>query len=367
MRDSSIQEKAAFNFIRYASVWEDADILCEALKPSCQGGRILSIASSGDNALALLTLDPTEIIAADLNPAQLSCVELRIAAFRHLSHAELLAFLGVTHSDFRLKTYQTLRQDLSDRAKEFWDIHPAAIQNGIIHAGKFEKYLRFFGTQILPWIHNKSQRDALLKMRPLHEQALFYHEQWDTVGWRLFFKIFFSKTFMGWFGRDPAFFDHVQGSVSAKILSRTKHALTQLPTYNNPYLVYILTGNYSEQALPCYLRAENKDIITSRLDRLSLFEGPAQDAGTGKFDGFNLSDIFEYMSREQFEKCYQLLLSRANPNARIAYWNMLVPRSVPESLKSKVIPLETISSALHFHDKAWFYQAFIVDEVINNL
>jgi S-adenosylmethionine-diacylglycerol 3-amino-3-carboxypropyl transferase len=367
MDDTPITEKAAFNFIRYASVWEDADILCEALRPSCHSGRILSIASSGDNALALLTLDPAEVVAADLNPAQLACVELRMAGFRHLDHGKLLAFLGVTPTEDRLKTYQSLRLDLSEKAKSFWDKYPTAIQDGIIHMGKFEKYLRFFGTKILPWIHNANMRGALLKMRPLHEQSLFYEKKWDTFWWRLFFKVFFSKTIMGWFGRDPAFFDHVEGTVSSRILSRTKHALTQLPTYNNPYLVYILTGNYSGNALPCYLRPENKDVITSRLDRMTLFEGPAQEASSGHFDGFNLSDIFEYMNESEYERCYRDLVNRANLNARLAYWNMLVPRSAPDSLQGKVSRLDEISTALYFHDKAWFYQAFIVDEVVQTL
>ena len=67
--DRPIGERAAFDAIRYGSVWEDADVLCEALAPVAQNGRLLSIASSGDNALALLTLDPAEVVAVDLSPA----------------------------------------------------------------------------------------------------------------------------------------------------------------------------------------------------------------------------------------------------------------------------------------------------------
>src|SRR4029079_3337101 len=65
----SIADRAAFDLIRYASVWEDADVLCEALAPVARGGRLLSIASAGDNALALLTLDPAEVVAVDLSAA----------------------------------------------------------------------------------------------------------------------------------------------------------------------------------------------------------------------------------------------------------------------------------------------------------
>ena len=54
---SEVQAKADFTGIRYAQCWEDADLLVEALdvKP---GDVCLSIASAGDNALALLTRHP---------------------------------------------------------------------------------------------------------------------------------------------------------------------------------------------------------------------------------------------------------------------------------------------------------------------
>src|SRR5438105_4028356 len=103
---AEIQKRAAFTFVRYGCVWEDADVLCAALEPVARGGRLLSIASAGDNTLALLTLDPAEVIAVDLSAAQLACLELRMAAFRRLDDPALLAFLGVTASSSRLETYR---------------------------------------------------------------------------------------------------------------------------------------------------------------------------------------------------------------------------------------------------------------------
>jgi S-adenosylmethionine-diacylglycerol 3-amino-3-carboxypropyl transferase len=128
--------------------------------------------------------------------------------------------------------------------------------------------------------------------------------------------------------------------------------------------VYILTGNYRSDALPRYLRPAFKDTITKRLDRVKLFQGPIQKANVGNFDAFNLSDIYEYMNPEEFQICYQQLLARANKGGRFAYWNMLVPRSVPSSLKQRLRNNDQLSKTLHFQDKAWFYQAFVVDEVI---
>ena len=79
--------------IRYGQVWEDADVLLDGLDVQ-PGGTYLSVASAGDNALALLVRNPARVIAVDPSPAQLACLELRVAAFRALSHPQVLELIG---------------------------------------------------------------------------------------------------------------------------------------------------------------------------------------------------------------------------------------------------------------------------------
>ena len=234
--EASVHDRVSFRFIRYASVWEDADILCEALAPVAAGGRLLSIASAGDNALALLTLSPAEVAAVDVSAAQLACLDLRIAAFRRLDDPSLLAFLGVDASPARLETYRRLRSDLSASGRAFWDAHPEAVARGVIHVGKFERYLRAFRRFLLPLIHSERTVEQLRKPRSPAEQAHFYDRHWDTWRWRCLFRLFFSRAVMGRLGRDPAFFAHVEGAVGARLLARTRHALAVLPVPSNPYL-----------------------------------------------------------------------------------------------------------------------------------
>ena len=90
---TEVATRADFSGVRYAQCWEDADVLVEALdvRPD---DVCLSIASAGDNALALLAEGPARVVALDLSPAQLACLELRVAAFRRLQHHELLALLA---------------------------------------------------------------------------------------------------------------------------------------------------------------------------------------------------------------------------------------------------------------------------------
>jgi S-adenosylmethionine-diacylglycerol 3-amino-3-carboxypropyl transferase len=78
----------------------------------------------------------------------------------------------------------------------------------------------------------------------------------------------------------------------------------------------------------------------------------------------NLSDIFEYMSAENTERLLGKLAARSRPGGRVAYWNMLVPRSRPESLAGKLRPLAELSERLFRQDKAFFYSRFVVEEVV---
>ena len=67
-----------------------------ALRPR-PGSRVLSIASAGDNTLALLA-EGAEVVAADLSRAQLACLELRCAAFRQLTYDRSIGVSGSSRS-----------------------------------------------------------------------------------------------------------------------------------------------------------------------------------------------------------------------------------------------------------------------------
>ncbi|HWI56179.1 MAG TPA: DUF3419 family protein [Bacillota bacterium] len=358
--------RADFSAVRYAQCWEDADVLVAALDP--QPAHVcLSIASAGDNALALLSRGPARVIAVDLNPAQLACLELRVAAYRELEHPELLELIGSRPSNRRSSLYQRCRPLLSPAARAFWDVHAAEIVQGIGGAGKFERYFRMFRTRIVPWIHSRRRVAQLLLGGELSVREQFYAREWDTWRWRLLFKVFFSRFLMGRLGRDPAFFRYVQGSVAERILARTHYALTALDPAANPYLQWILTGTHTT-ALPFALRPENFEAIRRNLDRLEWVQCSLEALLNSRphlnFDRFNLSDIFEYMSPDNYEQLLRRLLRASRPGARLAYWNMLTPRSRPESMAHQLRPLAKLAQQLFAQDKAWFYSAFVLEEII---
>lgn len=358
---------ADFSKIRYAQCWEDADVLLAALDIQ-PGDTCLSIASAGDNSLAMLTCNPARVIALDLSPAQIACLELRVAAYRVLDYDELLVLIGSSVGKNRMALYRRCRDQLSDEARRFWDTHPANLEQGIGHAGKFEHYFTLFRRYALPLVHHRSTIARLLKGGGLEQRECFYEQEWNTWRWRLMFRLFFSRFFMGRAGRDPSFFKYVNGSVANGILTRTRYALTQLDPAANPYLQWILTGRHTT-ALPYALRPEHFATIRANLDRLEWHTGSIEDyldqrRPLATIDRFNLSDIFEYLSPTQYYQLLQKIAAAATPGGRLVYWNMLAPRTRPPELASQLHPLDHLARSLHAQDKAFFYSALVIEEVL---
>lgn len=353
-------EEVDHSFIRYANVWEDPMLLIEGLEIQAHH-KVLSIASAGDNALALLSESPSLVVAIDLNKVQLYLTELKKVAIAQLEYPDFLSFLGFKVQENRWQTYLRIRKHLSAEARAFWNAKEGDIAKGIIHTGKFERYLKTFAKRLLPLIHRRKTVAELFREKTAQEQAIFYAKKWNTWAWIALFRIFFNKQVMGLFGRDKAFLKQVEVHVSKTILAKAGEHLASVHAQSNPFLYYCLTGHYREH-LPFYAKAENFEKIKANLDRLEIDYGYAQDAAIkhGKFDRFNLSNIFEYMDPDVFQITAQSMLECALPGARFAYWNLMVERE----MSSKVYGLEKLEDRNSWaeRDKGFFYMKFVLEQ-----
>ena len=289
-----IGEKLDMSIIRYAMCWEDADVMLEALDVQ-PGDVCLSIASGGENSLSLLTRRPARVIAVDLSPAQIACLEIKCAAFRRLTHDQMLELLGARQSDRRLQLYQALRAELNPATCGFWDKRSSSIAAGIGSSGKFESYFSVFRRYVLPLTHSRRDIEALFAPKNREGRERFFRDVWANRRWRWLLRLFLSRTVMSRLGRDPEFFRYAQGDIAEQAIDRVTHALTQLDPAQNPYFQWIAFGRYNN-ALPHALRPENFELIRSHLDRLEWriksVESAIAEAGDASIDRFNLSDIF---------------------------------------------------------------------------
>jgi S-adenosylmethionine-diacylglycerol 3-amino-3-carboxypropyl transferase len=365
MMKAEIAEKASFEQIRYAQCWEDADVLLQALDVKSDGS-YLSIASAGDNTLALVGAGAKRVIAVDLSPAQIACLELRVAAYRCLSHIELLELLGQAPSRQRRVLYQRCRSSLSVEASAFWDRNTAQIDNGVGQGGKFERYLRAFRRFVLPLVHGRKKIKRLFELETEAERRQFYDEHWNTRRWDWMCRLFFGRESLGRLGRDPSFLRFADEPVWNCLQRRIPNALVVQRPADNPYLQWILLGRF-DSALPYSLRAENFERIRDNLDslewRCQSIEEVLDELPPASLAGYNLSDIFEYMSESAYEKLLQRLVRSGAPGCRLVYWNLVVSRKRPARLAGTLLEKRQLASNLHQQDKAFFYRDFVVEEV----
>ena len=362
---SSIKDQTDFSFVRYAQCWEDADILLQALQVK-PGKQYVSIASGGENSFSILS-EGGRVMAVDLNLSQLAVTDLKRVAYMRLSYENFLAFLGVLPSDDRISQYESLKEYMNPLYQNHLSQQLDMIQEGMIHGGKFEKYFALFRNRVLPLAHNrKTISQLMVGFENREDRIRFYEEKWDRARYRLLFQIFFSRKVMGKRGRDEAFFQHVEGSVASRIKERVKMGLIENNPGENPYLHYILKGNYQE-VLPHALRRKNFDKIKDNISNLTLIHASLEE-GVNQLedecvDGYNLSDIFEYMSLEQMKTLYEKLLSKMKRGGRLVYWNMLAPRSGElAKVENQIVALQNLSQELLKQDKAFFYSKFVVEE-----
>jgi len=364
MTKAGIAEKANFDIIRYAQLWEDADVLVEALKGEA-GRSFLSVCSAGDNVLALLLLDPKRVVACDLSQAQLHCLRIRIAAMKFLEWDDFRKLMESGRSPERRAIMTRVLSQCSPNMQDFWFARMDGIErHGLGGIGKFERYFRVFRRFVLPLIHSRGTvKDVFTDRAERLERAEFFERRWNTWRWRLATDLFFSRFVMGRLGRDPAFFNHAVGSLSEHVRGKVREAAVEQRPWFNPYMQWILLGRHST-ALPLAWRKDSYETIRSRLDRIEIHHGPVDDTSLGRFDGFNLSDVFEYMDVPEFEASYGRLLSMANPRARLVYWNMMAPRRVPDAHAERVMTLDSLEDDLKRKDKAFFYSDLVVEEAI---
>jgi len=353
--------------IQYSNCWEDAEVVNKALniKP---GNSYLSISSAGDNTLSILAHNPRSVLAVDKNPAQLACLDLRRVAIEHFSHHDTLRFLGAADADNRINYYQQIRKSLAPFTRSFWDQNMNDIKNGIIHAGITEQNFKRFRVFILPLAISRSDQVKLLKEMSRSERKHLCDKTLSKLRYRYTMRLIFNRIVVRQFkiGAYSTFFHSGNGNLAGTVMERVNMGFNSRHVNKNPYVTYIMTGNYYN-ALPYYLREPVFHTIKKNIRALKLFSGTVQQAlavfKLYTFNGFNLSDIFEYMDRNAFQSCVNQVIRRAAQGARLVYWNTLQMHDATKVAPGQLHRCTDLVQKLSRINKSFFYDSIMIDEV----
>jgi len=357
-----------FTGLRYSRVWEDHRLLSEALSVG-PADRVLSIASAGDNALAL-ALTGAEVTAVDINPVQLAWVELQYLARMNLNFGEYLRFVGDCEwggalqdlSDvaaWRAEVYAQLRPRLSVGGRRYWDAEDEAIGSGPVRSGRLERYIGQFPGRLA--LADRADIDRLFNPScRATERARLVDGLRLRGGVTAAMSVYFSNEALGGGGRDPSLYTQVdQADSGASFAERFLNALQQDRAPRNPYLRRFWTGITGDcDDPPPWSAPIAQADFEAAWNRITWLNEPLDEVlerlAGGAFTAVNASDIFEYFSPEDTARWFEHFARACANGARIAWWELLVNRPVPEGTSWR--PLEVGGEG----DRVFFYQRFRV-------
>lgn len=356
------------DIINYSQCWEDPYILQEALRIS-QDDVVLSITSGGDNTLALLTNRPKKIVSIDISNAQNYLLALKIAAIKSLTYSDFIKFIGVKNSTNRIHLFRKSKPFLMSTSYKWWLKHQVFIKRGIIHVGKFEKFITTFRKYILPFIHSKATINEFITAPSIQKQREFYNQRWNSKKWRLYFRLSSHPFIINRFARQKEMSYHTTASkVAHRYLDRLEKNLNNTLLSKNHFMQYCLTGNYGK-TLPPYIEEDNYKVLKSLpISSLTIETRDAlkylRSKSDNTFSKYNMSDIFEALSKNDYEAFWSEIIRTSKKNAVIAYWNNLVTRPIPDQFKNVLKEEKKLSETLAKKDKVFFYEGFHVYTVI---
>jgi S-adenosylmethionine-diacylglycerol 3-amino-3-carboxypropyl transferase len=366
-RQSTKKNKKVFQDVLYAQCWEDPQIDREAFNITSDDV-VFSITSGGCNVLTFLIDNPQKIIALDLNPYQNYLLELKISAFRNLSYEKLLEFVGVIKSCDRMELYNIVKKDLSENCRNYWDTQKEKILSGIIHCGRYEKYMRLLG-RTLNILLGQSLISNFFEIKDEDRRFQLYQHKVNNLSWWLFTRILLSRAMMS-FLFDKAFFKYLDRSFSfgKHFEEKVMYAFTQLPITENYFLSYILLNRYyDEKFLPVYLRKENFELIKSRIERVEIITNSCENyfskIHNDFISKFNFTNIFEWMSVEKYRSLLEEIIRVGKDKSIMTYRNLLVYREHPPEFEGQIKSLKTLSIYLHKKDLSFVYDNYVVEQI----
>lgn len=320
----------------YNTCWEDPrlDRAALGLGPS---DTVLVITSAGCNALDYALAGPRRVHAVDVNPRQNALLELKLAGIRALDFDTFFALFGTGRIANHRAIYAIhLRRHLSPFAQSFWDRRvdyfsgrgwrPSLYFHGT--AGVFARAVNWYIDRVA---RVRPDIDAILAAPTVVAQKAIYESRLRDAFWKRFLRWLVNRDttlcLLGVPGpqRRQVERDYPQG-VAGFVEDALEAVFSQLPLADNYFWRVYLTGAYTPQCCPEYLKRENFEVLKDgAVDKIRVHTTPISDfleGYPGQITRYVLLDHMDWLSsahHPELVREWQAIVDRAAPGCRLIW------------------------------------------------
>lgn len=363
----------------YNACWEDPRIDRRLLELRADS-QVVMLTSAGCNALDYLLDAPGEIHAVDVNPRQNALLQLKLALIRRGVWEDLFAMFGNGSHEAFHDVYGSVRHDLPDYARDFWDE-----KIRYFDAGSRRRSFYFHGTAgAFAWLISRHVfgRRKRLKSRLLHlldadgldQQRRIYREIEPALWGRLTSWLIRQPAVMAMLGVPRAQVRLIEqrhpGGLLGYVSHKFKHVLTEVLIRDNYFWRVYLTGSYTQSCCPNYLRRENFAHLRANAGRIRTYNTTVSEflrRHPGRYSHFVLLDHQDWLAGHDpraLGEEWELLLRNSRRGSRV-----LMRSASPELdfLPASACPHlrfhPQLTEALHRADRVGTYGSLHLAEV----
>ncbi len=325
----------------YGISQEDVRSECRALDMTSDDS-LLCIASAGEMPLNVAALHDVSIVAVDNSPNQLRLCRIKQLAAQRLDAIKAASFLG--YMDGTPAERQDILRDeigawLPEEDRLFWQQHKEAIQQGVVSAARFEKYIRKVSALGRSIVGGRNLF-RLFGCKTTGEQQAVFDSRISGILLKTIFNIAFHPKIYRNRGIDPAGLTHSgTRNIAEFFYGRFRDFCCSTMARENYYLQYTFFNRLLfPEALPEFLQPALHDAFVRNSHRityrLATLESLLKEAKPGTFNKIHLSNIGDWMSRQDMASLFALIRDKTLPGSRIVmryiHLNHEIPVSTPE-------------------------------------
>ncbi len=363
----------------YNACWEDPRIDRRLL--GLDGtSRLVMITSAGCNALDYLLDGPAEVHAVDMNFRQNALLQLKMALLAAGSFEDLYKMFGNGVHESPRDVYRAHATGLPEEARVYWKKKINCFRAGVMKRSFY--YTGASGdvawvVMRYLWTTKRCLREpinALLDAETVEMQQRLYTRM-EPALWR------------GWLGklaRNPAVMAllgvprpqielinaRYPGALWGYVRDKMRHVFTQVPMRDNYFWRVYITGAYTPQCCPNYLKKKHADFYRTHVGRIQTHTGTLTDFLTrhpGVYSHFVLldhQDWLAYHDMEGLEAEWRGILANSRSGTRVLMRSACHEADfLPAWVKKRLVFFPDRTTSLHRRDRVGTYGSLLFAEV----